>query len=126
MTNDELDDVRRIVLAFEDAATWCQELAERAMRLILSIQQHRHLSDTELSEQLGTPVSMNEIASPIWKARTFDAYGIDYPRTEKGNPSFKAGKLGWMAKHQHWLPRLIATGMSSLGVHFSKATFCNI
>ena len=28
---------------------------------------------------------------------------------EKGNPSFKAGKLGWMATHPHWLPQLIAT-----------------
>ncbi len=33
----------------------------------------------------------------------------DYPRTEKGNPSFKAGKLGWMVVHPHELPRLIAT-----------------
>ena len=63
----------------------------------------------ELSDQLGTHVSMHEIASPIWKARTFDAHHVNYPRTEKGNPSFKAGKLGWMAVHPHWLPRLIAT-----------------
>ena len=33
-----------------------------------------------------------------WKARTFDAHGITYPRTEKGNPSFTAGKSGWMAQ----------------------------
>jgi hypothetical protein len=52
---------------------------------------------------------MDEIASPKWKERTFDAHGISYPRTEKGNPSFKAGKIGWMAKHSHWLPQLIAT-----------------
>ena len=63
---------------------------------------------------------MDEIASPIWKARTFDAHGIDYPRTEKGNPSFKAGKLGWMAKHQHWLPRLIATANK---YEFAGSTF---
>ena len=36
-------------------------------------------------------------------------YGIAYPRTAKGNPSFAAGKSGWMAKHEHWLPRGIAT-----------------
>ena len=53
----------------------------------------------ELSEQLDSPTSMAEIASPIWKAKTFDAHGIGYPRTEKGNPSFKAGKTGWMATH---------------------------
>ena len=52
---------------------------------------------------------MAEIASPKWKARTFDAHHVNYPRTEKGNPSFKAGKLGWMATHPHWLPQLIAT-----------------
>jgi DNA polymerase I-like protein with 3'-5' exonuclease and polymerase domains len=58
---------------------------------------------------LGSPVGMAEIASPKWKARTFDAHHVNYPRTEKGNPSFKAGKFGWMATNPHWLPRLIAT-----------------
>jgi DNA polymerase I-like protein with 3'-5' exonuclease and polymerase domains len=71
--------------------------------------QKRDAALAELSKQLGNPVSMAEIASPIWKARTFDAHAINYPRTEKGNPSFKAGKLGWMTAHPHWLPRLIAT-----------------
>jgi DNA polymerase I-like protein with 3'-5' exonuclease and polymerase domains len=71
--------------------------------------QKRDATLAELSEKLGSPVSMAEIASPIWKARTFDAHAINYPRTEKGNPSFKAGKLGWMTAHPHWLPRLIAT-----------------
>ena len=64
---------------------------------------------TELSEQLGSRVGMAEIASKKWKARTFDAHHVNYLRTEKGNPSFKAGKLGWMATHPHWLPQLIAT-----------------
>jgi hypothetical protein len=54
--------------------------------------QKRDATLAELSEKLGSPVSMAEIASPIWKARTFDAHAINYPRTEKGNPSFKAGK----------------------------------
>ena len=52
---------------------------------------------------------MTEIASPKWKARTFDAHHVNYPHTEKGNPSFKGGKLGWMVTHPHWLPQLIAT-----------------
>ena len=51
---------------------------------------------------------MDEIGSPKWKAETFDQHGINYPRTEKGNPSFKGGKTGWMATHPHWLPQLIA------------------
>ena len=80
----------------------------------------------ELSEQLGSPRrAWHEIASPKWKARTFDAHGINYPRTEKGNPSFKAGKLGWMAKH----PALAAAAdrdrqqiRRTPAAHFSKAT----
>ena len=42
-----------------------------------------------------------------WR-RPSTAHSIDYPRTKKGNPSFKAGKTGWMHKHPHWLPQLIA------------------
>jgi DNA polymerase I-like protein with 3'-5' exonuclease and polymerase domains len=63
----------------------------------------------DLSEKLGTVTGMDEIASPKWKAGTFDAHRIKYPRTKKGNPSFKAGKMGWMATHPHWLPQLIAS-----------------
>jgi DNA polymerase I-like protein with 3'-5' exonuclease and polymerase domains len=81
--------------AAEQARDYCLQKRDRAL--------------AELSEQLGSPVGMAEIASPKWKARTFDAHRINYPRTEKGNPSFKAGKLGWMAADPHWLPRLIAT-----------------
>jgi DNA polymerase I-like protein with 3'-5' exonuclease and polymerase domains len=83
-----------------------QNAAEQARDYCL---QKRDAALTELSDQLGTHVSMHEIASPIWKARTFDAHHVNYLRTEKGNPSFKAGKLGWMAAHKHWLPQLIAT-----------------
>ena len=83
-----------------------QSAAERARDYCL---QQRDAALAELSDQLGSTVSMNEIASPRWKAETFDAHRIAYPRTEKGNPSFKAGKLGWMATHPHWLPQLIAT-----------------
>jgi DNA polymerase I-like protein with 3'-5' exonuclease and polymerase domains len=62
----------------------------------------------ELGEKLGAPVSMHEIAGRKWKTETFDAHRISYPRTAAGNPSFQAGKLGWMDKHPHWLPQLIA------------------
>src|SRR5262245_15594765 len=81
--------------AAEQARDYCLQKRDRAL--------------AELSEQLGSLVGMAEIASPKWKAQTFDVHRINYPRTEKGNPSFKAGKLGWMAAHPHWLPRLIAT-----------------
>lgn len=36
MTTDELDDCRRILVAFEDAATWCEELAGIAQRALES------------------------------------------------------------------------------------------
>jgi DNA polymerase I-like protein with 3'-5' exonuclease and polymerase domains len=83
-----------------------QNAAEQALDYCL---QERDRTLTELSEQLGSQVGMAEIASKNWKAQTFDAHHVNYPRTEKGNPSFKGGKLGWMATHPHWLPRLIAT-----------------
>lgn len=82
-----------------------QDAAERARDLLLA---KRDAALAELSAQLGTPVSMDEINRNRWKAQTFDVHGINYPRTLKGNPSFSAGKSGWMAKHKHWLPQLIA------------------
>jgi hypothetical protein len=70
-----------------------QSAAEQARDYCL---QKRDAALAELSEQLATPTGMEEIASRKWLVRTFDAHGIDYPRTAKGNPSFKAGKTGWM------------------------------
>ena len=83
-----------------------QDAAEQARNLLLG---KRDAALAELSSQLGTAVSMAEINSSKWKAKAFDANQIDYPRTPKGNPSFAAGKSGWLAKHGHWLPRGIAT-----------------
>jgi DNA polymerase I-like protein with 3'-5' exonuclease and polymerase domains len=80
--------------------------AERARELLL---RKRDAALTELSEKLGSAVSMHEIQSRTWLPQTFDRLNIKYPRTEKGNPSFTAGKTGWMAGHKHWLPPLIAT-----------------
>jgi len=80
--------------------------AEHARDLILK---KRDVALAELSEKLGAPTGMDEINSPIWKTKTFDAHKVVYPRTEKGNGSFRGGKLGWMGKHPHWLPQLIAT-----------------
>ncbi len=51
----------------------------------------------------------HEIDVAKWKARTFDAHASTIRARTKGNPSFTAGKLGWMAQHEHWLPQLIAT-----------------
>ena len=79
--------------------------AEKARDQLL---QKRDTVFAELSEKLGTTVGMAEIGRTKWLAETFDAHGIKYPRTAKGNPSFTAGTTGWMHKHPHWLPQLVA------------------
>jgi DNA polymerase I-like protein with 3'-5' exonuclease and polymerase domains len=60
----------------------------------------------ELSNKLGAPVTMHELDRGAWLAKTCDTLGIKYPRTEKGNPSFRAGNTGWMAHHPHWFCQL--------------------
>jgi DNA polymerase I-like protein with 3'-5' exonuclease and polymerase domains len=78
--------------------------AEQARELLL---RKRDAVFVELSAKLGANVSMEEIGRTDWLAETFDVYGITYPRTAKGRPSFTAGSTGWMHKHPHWLPPLI-------------------
>ena len=82
------------------------DAAERARDLLL---RKRDAVFAELSEKLECRVGMHEIGRNKWLAETFDRLGIKYPRTEKGNPSFAGGQTGWMSKHAHWLPQLIAT-----------------
>ena len=83
-----------------------QSAAEQARDYCL---QKRDAVLAELSEQLGTHVGVHEIASPKWLARTLTPTAFSYPRTAKGNPSFKAGKPdGWWGIRTG-LPRLIAT-----------------
>jgi DNA polymerase I-like protein with 3'-5' exonuclease and polymerase domains len=65
----------------------------------------------ELSSKLECPVGMVEVRSKTWMPATFERLGIEYPRTEKGNPSFTAGQRGWMPKNQHWLPQLIVKAL---------------
>jgi len=79
--------------------------AEQARDLLL------HKRDTVLaliSEKLDVNVSMDEINGRKWLISTFDRLNIKYPLTEKGNPSFKRGKRGWMQHSEHWLPPLLA------------------
>jgi DNA polymerase I-like protein with 3'-5' exonuclease and polymerase domains len=70
--------------------------------------QKRDVAFAELSEKLGANVGMAEIGRTKWLVETFDKHSLKYPRTAKGNPSFTAGTTGWMHKHPHWLPQLIA------------------
>ena len=81
------------------------DAAERARDILL---RKRDAALAELSKKLGCAIGMDEIHGKKWLVETFDRLNIKYPRTEKGNPSFTAGKFGWMAGHAHWLPRLIA------------------
>ena len=62
----------------------------------------------QISEKLDASTGMDEINGRNWLRSTFDQLGIKYPLTEKGNPSFKRGKRGWMQHSTHWLPPLIA------------------
>src|SRR5215831_15991969 len=82
------------------------EAAEHARELLL---RKRDAALAKLSEKLGCAVSMHEIHGKKWLIETFDRHNIKYQLTEKGNPSFTAGKTGWMIGHPHWLPQLIAT-----------------
>jgi DNA polymerase I-like protein with 3'-5' exonuclease and polymerase domains len=79
--------------------------AEQARDLLLH---KRDAVLAQISERLGTSVGVDEINGRKWLISTFDRLGIAYPRTEKGNPSFKRGKKGWMQHSSHWLPPLIA------------------
>ena len=87
-----------------------REAAEQAQARLFA---KRDAALEKISELIGTPVGLKEIRSPDWKVATFDARGIAYPHTEKGNPSFEGGTEGWMTKHEDELPRLIASALNS-------------
>jgi RecA-family ATPase/DNA polymerase I-like protein with 3'-5' exonuclease and polymerase domains len=81
------------------------EAAARAHDLLLG---KRDAALAALSKELGCTVSMHELQGRKWLVETFERHKVPFPLTAKGNPSFSGGKLGWMAGHAHWLPRLIA------------------
>jgi hypothetical protein len=97
-----------------DLLPMCLEMRRRGIRVDTAAAEERRglllrkrdAYLTQLSEKLGTNVSMDELNRNKWRAEMFDQHKIAYPRTEKGNPSFTAGNSGWMTKHPHWLPRL--------------------
>lgn len=66
----------------------------------------------EVGRRLGEGVSIKNIGQTKWMERVHDAQGVRYPRTPKTNVgSFTAGKDGWMGKHEHWLPSMLAKAM---------------
>jgi len=98
--------------------------AEQARDLLL---RKRDAVLAQISEKLDTGVGMDEINGRKWLIGTFDRLGIKYPRTEKGNPSFKRGKRGWMQHSSHWLPPLIATAdqLDQYGNNFLQQQILN-
>jgi len=63
--------------------------------------------------RLDTRVGMEDIGRTSWLEMIFTKLKISFPRTAPtknfptGQPSFRAGALGWMDSHPHWLPQLI-------------------
>jgi DNA polymerase I-like protein with 3'-5' exonuclease and polymerase domains len=79
--------------------------AERNRDLLL---QKRDAVFAELAEKLGViAVDIEDIGNTKWLTETCDRLGIKYPYTNTGKPSFTAGSLGWMHRHEHWLPQLV-------------------
>lgn len=77
---------------------------DRVQRQLLG---ERDAALAELTRQcsIGRAITIHDVDSPIMMERLFNDAGQPYPRTEKGNPSFKAE---WMEKRDHWLPQLCA------------------
>jgi Mesyanzhinovviridae DNA polymerase len=71
--------------------------AEQARDLLL---RRRDSVLTQISEQLHANIGMDEIDGRKWLIGTFDRLGIAYPRTEKGNPSFKRGNAAGCSIHR--------------------------
>jgi DNA polymerase I-like protein with 3'-5' exonuclease and polymerase domains len=100
-----------------DLLPMVHEMRRRGIRVDLDatasardlLSRKRDAALVELSEKLGRATGMHEVQSKKWLVETFDRLRIAYRRTEKGSPSFTAGKTGWMTGHAHWLPPLIAT-----------------
>jgi DNA polymerase I-like protein with 3'-5' exonuclease and polymerase domains len=105
-----------------DLIPMCIEMRRRGIRVDLTYAlEARKLLITrrdeifaDLSHRLGTTVTMTEIGSTEWLHRHHQAQGITAPYTAptkrfaSGQPSYTAGSTGWMHKHSHWLPQLIA------------------
>jgi hypothetical protein len=81
---------------------------DAAVQALTVVREKRDGVLAQISELVGAAVSMIEVRGRKWLTAIHDRFGIAYPRTEKGNPSFKGGALGWMKYHPHPLPQLIA------------------
>ncbi len=86
------------------------DAAEKARATLLRMRDEIFV---DIGSRLGMRVGMNEIGKNRWLERVFSNLKINFPRTAPtknfptGQPSFKAGPLGWMDSHEHWLPQMI-------------------
>jgi len=83
-----------------------QDAAEQASEHLL---RKRDAALAELSAQLASRSAWPRSIAQNGRRRPLMPTTSTIRAQTKGNPSFTAGKLGWMAKHEHWLPQLIAT-----------------
>ncbi len=73
-------------------------------QLITEINQRCKVQLDQLSSAIGRTTEIKHLRSSRWLVEEFEHYGIKYPRTAIGQPSFERV---FMEKHEHWLPRAI-------------------
>ena len=78
MTDAEMNEVRRILLAFEDAATWCEQLAEMVMRGLPAEQPH--------DDPSGAGATRRAKVAEILKRLQADRSAVGWVRTRIGLP----------------------------------------
>lgn len=91
----------------------------RAPQVRSRLLQERNMYLSQLSEriQIGRPIEMGDVNSPLFLEKIFRSENLPIPRTAKGNSSFKTDVI---EKLNHWLPELItgARKMNDAGEKF--------
>lgn len=85
---------------------------QRAPEVRSRLLQRRNMYLSQISEKImiGRPIEMEDINSPRFLRKIFDAESIPYSKTAIGNPSFKTEEI---EKLDHWLPELIVGARKS-------------
>lgn len=80
---------------------------------VLRTERDRALAELSRNIKVGRTVTIDDIRSPAFLEKIFDAEGIRYPRTPKTNRG--SFKKDWMEKIEHWLPQNICTAVAMDG-----------
>lgn len=92
---------------------------DRAPQVRSRLLQERNMYLSQLSEkfQIGRPIEIGDVNSPLFLEKMFREENLPVPRTAKGNPSFKTEEI---EKLDHWLPELVtgARKMNDAGEKF--------